>query len=329
LALVDRFQRMINYLRISVTDRCNYRCVYCMPPEGVPWRPHAEILRFEEIVEIVRASAELGITRIRLTGGEPLVRKGLASLVRMIADIPGIEDISMTTNAHLLADQAGSLADAGLQRINVSLDTLEETRFSQMTRGGSLRNVWQGILAAEKAGLRPIKINAVVIRGVNDGELIDLARLSLDHDWQIRFIEYMPVDDASNWGMSLPVSGSAYVSVRKMREALEPLHLEEIADFNGNGPARIYRLPGGIGSIGFISPIGEHFCQTCNRLRLTADGNLKLCLLHEDEIPLRDALKNGEDLRPYLLKAVGLKPEGHTLTEEELHSSRKMSQIGG
>lgn len=329
LKLVDHYNRTVNYLRISVTDRCNYRCVYCMPAEGVPWKAHAEILSYEEIATVVRVGAELGITRIRITGGEPLVRRNLPALIHLIAAVPQIQDISLTTNAHLLEEQAAGLAQAGLNRINISLDTLDEACFSRMTRGGSLQKVWRGIRAAQDAGISPIKINAVIVRGVNDHELIDLARLTREHDWQVRFIELMPVENQQDWGDGFPLANDRYISVQEMRSRLSALNLTERTIVNGNGPARVYQIEGGMGTVGFISPVGEHFCETCNRLRLTAEGNLRSCLLHDFEIPLREKLKAGEDIRPLLLEAVNLKPAGHTLSEAQLHSNRRMVQIGG
>ncbi|HVN56469.1 MAG TPA: GTP 3',8-cyclase MoaA [Anaerolineaceae bacterium] len=329
MELVDRYGRVINYLRISVTDRCNFRCVYCMPAEGIPGKLHTEILRYEEITEIVRIASELGIHRIRLTGGEPLVRKNLSDLIGLIAALPGIEDISLTTNAFLLAEQAGALATAGLRRVNISLDTLNEARFSRLTRGGSLAQVLRGIKAAQDAGMSPIKINSIMIRGVNDDELESHALLTMDHDWQVRFIELMPLENSQDWGADFPKEGERYVSIQEMRDRLAALNLMEMFESNGNGPARVYRIPGGKGTIGFISPLGEHFCQTCNRLRLTADGSLRSCLLNNIEIPIRDVLRAGEDIRPYFLQAVARKPEGHLLSTGNLQSNRKMAEIGG
>jgi len=291
--LTDRFERVINYLRVSVTDRCNFRCVYCMPVEGIPPRSHAEILTFEEITEIVRAGVGFGIRFVRLTGGEPMVRKDLVKLVRSLSAIPGLEEISLTTNAVLLEHLAYPLKEAGLKRVNVSLDTLDPEKFARITRGGSLDTVWRGIQAAEAAGLQPIKINTVVVRGINDAELIDLARLTLDHPWQVRFIEFMPVGNGQDWGPGFPAAKHRYLPVSEIREKLAALHVEETVYENGSGPARVFRIPGGAGTIGLISPVGEHFCQSCNRLRLTADGNLRSCLLHEIEIPIREPVRGG------------------------------------
>jgi len=300
-----------------------------MPSEGIPWKPHQEILSYEEITEVVSAGVKLGIRQVRLTGGEPLVRRELPALVRELKAIPGIEEISLTTNALLLEKMAQSLAEAGLQRVNISLDTLHPEKFSRITRGGVLDEVWRGILAAEQAGLQPIKVNAVVVKGMNDDELVDLARLTIEHAWQIRFIEFMPVGNAQDWGPGFPAAAERYLPVDQIRSRLSPLGLEEIPRPDGCGPAKIYQIPGAAGTIGMISPVGEHFCGVCNRLRLTADGHLRPCLLNNLEIPLRDALKRGEDLTPYFEQAIQSKPAGHTLFEKELDSSRKMAQIGG
>lgn len=327
--LRDTFGRHIDYLRVSVTDRCNLRCVYCMPAEGVPWKPHADMLTYEEIARVVAVAAELGVRRVRLTGGEPLVRKNLPALVRELAGTPGIDEVSLTTNGLLLDTLAAPLAEAGLKRVNVSLDTLDPERFRKLTRGGDIARVWRGIQAAEAAGLTPIKLNAVVVRGVNDDELADLARLTSAHPWHIRFIELMPLVDSAGWGDDFPGTGSRYFPVQEMHARLESLGLEPAEGPRGNGPAQIFRLPGALATVGFIAPVGEHFCATCNRLRLTADGYLRACLLHEREIGIREELRTGEDLRPYLQAAVNAKPAGHELAERHTPSGRRMAQIGG
>lgn len=327
--LIDRFNRSLTYLRISITDRCNYRCIYCMPPEGVPFRAHSEILTFEEITAVARAAAQMGIKRLRLTGGEPLVRRGVVSLVSMLAAIPGIEDISLTTNGHMLEEMAPDLATAGLNRVNISLDTINSDLFTRITRGGSLDRVMAGIRAAQAAGLEPVKINCVVIRGINDQEITNLARLSVSNPWQVRFIEFMPVENQGDWGAGFPLPGERFIPVKEMRSRLADLHMQAEEENNGCGPARIYRIPDGLGTVGFISPVGEHFCQACNRLRLTADGNLKPCLLHSVEIPLREALRRGEDITPYIEAAAAAKPVGHTLKDKLPETGRSMSQIGG
>lgn len=327
--LRDRFGRQIIYLRISVTDRCNFRCVYCMPDEGVMLHHHQDIMRYEEIAEVVRVAAEHGVRAVRLTGGEPLVRKDLPTLVDRIAHTPGITDVSLTTNGMLLEELASPLAAAGLNRVNVSMDTIQPEKFHHITRYGSFEKVWRGILAAEANGLKPIKINAVVMRGVNDDELTDLAKLSMVHPWHIRFIELMPVNNQVPWGPDFPDPNKAYFSVQEMKKVLEPLGLEPTVPDVGYGPAREFRLKGGIGSVGFISPLGEHFCHECNRLRLTADGNLRPCLLSDIEISLLAGMRAGEPVFPYLEKALHLKPFGHELSENHLPHQRCMLEIGG
>jgi cyclic pyranopterin phosphate synthase len=327
--LIDPFGRQITYLRISVTDRCNLRCVYCMPSEGITWQPHESIIRYEEIDEIVKEAARQGVNEIRLTGGEPLARRGLPELVRMIANIPGIDDISLTTNGLLLEKFAGALAAAGLKRVNISLDTLQPEKFRRITRGGQLEQVWAGLAEAESQGLAPIKINTVAMRGVNEDELLDLARLSLDHPWNMRFIELMPINNQQPWGEGFPSPEQAYLSIQAIEEILKPLGLEPIQGKIGNGPAREYRMKDGRGTVGFITPLGDSFCERCNRLRLTADGNLRPCLLSDVEISVLPALRAGEPILPYLQKAVALKPEGHGLTSSFEPGRRCMMQIGG
>ncbi len=327
--LLDSFGRNITYLRISVTDRCNLRCVYCMPQEGVKWQPHDSMLRYEEIIEIVKVAAANGVKDIRLTGGEPLVREGIAELVEMIRAIPQVEDISLTTNGLLLEKYAAVLKQAGLNRVNISLDTLDPEKFMRLSRVGSLEKVWAGIQAAEASGIKPIKINAVIIRGVNDTELPELARLSMDKPWNIRFIELMPVQNQSAWGEGFLPPEQAYVSVQEMLVNLKAYKLEPVPKVIGHGPAKYYRIPGALGTIGFISPLGNKFCDGCNRLRLTADGNLRPCLLSDMEVALRDAIRSGEDILPLLQKAVAMKPEGHELSSYVGSSGRCMMQIGG
>jgi cyclic pyranopterin phosphate synthase len=336
--LVDSFGRVIDYLRISITDRCNLRCVYCMPPEGVEWKPRSAILTFEEIAAVVRAAAALGVRKVRLTGGEPLVRPDVERLVSMIAAVPGIQDVSLTTNAVLLERQAEALARAGLRRVNVSLDTLRAERFRQITRWGDLADVWRGLEAAERAGLTPLKLNMVVVRGLNDGELDDFAALTLEHAWHVRFIELMPVANEGDWGEGLPPPGDRLVTTQEIQARLaarwghaafaEPSPLRVV----GNGPARVHRLPGARGTLGFISPVTQHFCPACNRLRLTADGRLRPCLLSDGEVNVMDALRagaNDNDLQALLRRAAGNKPERHHLEEQLAPRDRVMAQIGG
>jgi cyclic pyranopterin phosphate synthase len=297
-----------------------------MPPEGISLMSHYDILSYEEIYTLVKVAAELGINRIRLTGGEPLVRAGLSDLVRLITSIDTIKDISLTTNGILLARYASELKEAGLMRVNVSLDTLKPERFRQITRCGELENTLKGIEAAKAADLTPVKINMVVMTGVNDDELIDFARKTIDDDWNVRFIEHMPVTgDAPVTPKLFPVS-----EMRKRIETLgvlEPWKME-----TGNGPAKYYRLPGSKGTIGFITPVTEHFCYQCNRLRLTADGKLRLCLLNEEEIDLKEPLRSGAsvaELKSIIENAIAKKPKSHHLAEGSNHKGRPFSQVGG
>jgi cyclic pyranopterin phosphate synthase len=322
----DTYQRTINYLRISVTDRCNLRCVYCMPEEGIKLMSHLDILSYEEIITLVKAAAELGIDKVRLTGGEPLVRAGVSDLIKMIADIDTIRDISMTTNGVLLAKYAAELKEAGLDRVNISLDTLKPERFHQITRCGKLEDTLKGIEAAQEADLTPVKINMVVMAGVNDDEIADFAKKTITDGWNVRFIEQMPVSATGEKGPEL-------FSVKDMKLRIDPLgKMEPFKMRTGNGPAKYYKLPGASGTIGFITPVTEHFCAECNRLRLTADGKLRLCLLQEDEIDLREPLRSGasiEELKTLIKDAIGKKPKGHTLGEEGRHKGRPFSQVGG
>jgi cyclic pyranopterin phosphate synthase len=327
--LIDTLGRKITYLRVSVTDRCNFRCVYCQPPEGVRWKEHDEILRYEEIAEVVRVMAAEGVHAIRLTGGEPLVRPHLSKLVRMLAEIPGIDDISLTTNGFLLEQQAAELAEAGLRRINISLDTMKPELFHRITRLGTFEQVKRGLEAAEKYDLTPIKINMVVMRGINDDEIVPMAKLSLTHPWHVRYIELMPIGNQEPWGDGFPAPESMYYSIQEIRDQLEPLGLEEVNGKSGNGPAKEYRLQGAIGKIGMIAAIGEAFCGTCNRLRLTSDGYLRPCLMSNFEINLKEALRSGKPILPLIQQTVAAKPLGHELARRPAPSGRCMMQIGG
>jgi GTP 3',8-cyclase len=327
---IDPFGRVINYLRISITDRCNLRCVYCMPQEGLQWEARADQLSVDEIAQVVEAASTGGVKRIRLTGGEPLVHPDIVEIVRRIASIKGIEEVSLTTNAILLEKLAQPLADSGLTRVNISLDTLDEDKFRRITRFGSFDRVWRGILAAEVAHLTPLKLNTVVVGGLNADELVPLARLTLEHAWHIRFIEVMPIGNTQDWGMGFTTLKDRYVSVQEMRAVLSNLGLQSVAPPIGNGPARTFRLPNALGTVGFISPLGEHFCDQCNRLRLTSDGRLRSCLVLPQEISLRDAVRSGKPLEEFFHQAVANKPEYHDmLTAIPADSQRGMSQIGG
>ena len=324
----DSFCRPINYLRVSVTDRCNLRCIYCMPEQGIPQKQHADILRYEEIERLVRIAAGLGIHKVRLTGGEPLVRPDLQELVAMLARIPGVDDLSLTTNGILLAPLAASLAAAGLQRVNVSLDSLRGERFSAITRRGRLEDVLAGLEAAHAAGLSPVKINMVVMRGVNDDEVIDFARRTLEDGWHVRFIEVMPLGEGS--GVR---ANRGYVPASEIRHAIEAAFgALEPAKQDPLGPARYWRLEGAPGTIGFITPISEHFCHHCNRLRLTADGHLLPCLMSGRELDLKAPMRLGADdeaLRQLFLEAISAKPSGHHLGQEAPTQHRLMREIGG
>ncbi len=331
MAHLDAYNRPISYLRISVTDRCNLRCIYCMPPEGVPSRSHDDILRYEEIETIARAAAELGVSKIRLTGGEPLARLGIVDLVRALARIPGIDDLTMTSNGILLSRYAADLAGAGLRRVNVSLDTLRAERFRRITRRGWLEDVLAGMEAAREAGLEPIKINTVVIRGMNDDEVVDLARKTMSAAWNVRFIEMMPV---GNGVMAAGGWRERVVTAREIQQQIEAAlgELEAAKLAAGNGPARYYRLPGAKGTLGFISPVSEHFCYQCNRLRLTADGQLRPCLLSDQEIDLRTPLRQGASvarIKELLLQGIQSKPMEHHLDDLQRPEKRAMSEIGG
>lgn len=324
----DAFDRPIQYLRVSVTDRCNLRCVYCMPEEGIPKLSPADILRYEEIVRIVRMAVETGFVHIRLTGGEPLVRKGIVDLVAELARIPGLDDLSMTTNGLRLRQYAEPLARAGLRRINLSLDTLRPERFRQITRRGNLEDVLAGREAALAAGLRPVKVNMVVVRGLNDDEVVDMARMTLQPDWHVRFIEVMPLGAGAHWFGNGVVPASEIRA--RIEEALGPL--TPVTNEVGIGPARYYRLPGAAGTVGFIGAVTEHFCHFCNRLRLTSDGRLLPCLLSSAAIDLRTPLRNGatdEELRALFLQAIIAKPRRHWLDESIISPSLPMSHIGG
>jgi GTP 3',8-cyclase len=321
----DGYARVIDYLRVSVTDRCNLRCIYCMPPGGVPLQSHGDLLTFEEIVSVVAAAVELGVRKVRLTGGEPLVRLGLTELVRQLACIDGLNDLSLSTNGTLLKEHAAALKAAGLRRVNVSLDSLKPERYRRITRQGELADALGGIEAAQEAGLTPIKINAVVMRGCNDDEVADLAALAGERGWSIRFIERMP----------LAGSEGGYVSAAEVRAKLDDLGpLLPGSDEVQNGPARCYRLAGTAGSVGFISPLSEPFCATCNRLRLTSTGMLRPCLLsNEGEVDLRATLRAGasrEAIQRLLLRAAGSKPGRHSLRPRDGSAQdTTMSQIGG
>jgi cyclic pyranopterin phosphate synthase len=323
----DQYGRELTDLRISLTDRCNLRCVYCMPAEGIDFRPPEELLRDDELLLLVRIAAECGVTKVRLTGGEPTVRPAIVDLVAAISAVPGIREVSMTTNGLLLEYLAADLARAGLRRVNVSLDTLDAEKFRRITRGGRVARVLAGIERAEGAGLRPIKLNAVVVRGFNEEEVVALARLTLDRPWEVRFIEVMPfgtVADVADAGII-----TSEESMGRIEAALGPL---EPLDLSGEDPARTYRLRDAAGTLGFISPVSQPFCSKCGRLRLTADGRLRLCLLRDDEVDLLTPIRAGAsyaELKEIFAAGAYKRPFGHALAERLFPEKRVMIQIGG
>jgi GTP 3',8-cyclase len=326
----DRFGREIDYLRISLIDHCNLRCVYCMPLEGLRFVPPAELLTAAEIELVARAAVAAGFHRIRLTGGEPTLRADLIEIVRRVKDVDGLDDLAMTTNGILLPRLAEDLVAAGLDRVNIHVDTLNPERLRQIMRWGDLGRIWSGIEAAEDAGLTPIKLNTVVARGYNDEDVVALAELTRTRDWHVRFIELMPLgtDDAAKTARDAYVSNVD--SRRRIEEALGAL--EPVPSRNPSDESKNFRLAGGRGIVGFISPVSEPYCGTCNRMRLTADGKFHLCLLHDDELDVRRTIRSGggvDEVREVLLRAVGAKPTGHALARGRSTERRDMFQIGG
>ncbi len=324
---LDRFGRPIHYLRISLTDHCNLRCVYCMP-EDMTFRPNADLMQDDEVLLFVRLFARLGFNKFRLTGGEPTVRAHIVDLVHGIAETPGVRSLSMTTNGVLLSRLARPLKDAGLQRVNISVDTLNPEKFHRLTRWGKLEDVWAGVHAAEEVGLTPIKLNAVVVRGYNESDVVDLARLTYDHKWQVRFIEMMPFAGATELQTTQGVSDEEIQ--QRIRAELGPLEIANGGKLDGE--ARIFQLPGAAGTLGFISTVTLPFCASCTRARLTADGRLRLCLLREGEVDLLTPLRAGatiEDLRQIILDGIWNKPWGHLLADGVIPLNRVMSEIGG
>ena len=328
IRLADTFNRPIDYLRVSVTDKCNLRCVYCMPEDGLKWLQREAILTYEEIVQIVRAAASVGVRAIRLTGGEPLVRRNLDRLIAAIAAIGGIEDIALSTNGLLLAEQLPALRAAGLRRVNVSLDTLRDDRFQEIARRPGLEAVMRGIDAAIDAGMHPVKINCVVMRGQNEDEIAAFAELTRERAVFVRFIEVMPVHE------NLELQRNAYVGSDEILERMRSLGaIEPVAGPPGNGPARYFAYRNAAGAVGVISPLSHDYCDRCNRVRLTADGRLRLCLFGDQHVDLRSPLRAGagtEDLAAILRSAMAIKPERHHLKLGEASSRmRAFSEIGG
>ena len=327
--LLDRFNRLHNNLRISVTDRCNIRCVYCMPDENVRFRPRREILSFEEIARFVRVVARLGVNKLRLTGGEPLVRQNLPDLVRMLAAIDGIEDIALTTNGILLAEQAQALKDAGLRRVNISLDTLDEQTFQEISRREGLDRVLEGIFAARRVGFEKIRLNALAIRGLNDDDIVPLGEFARQHALELRFIEFMPLDAEDNWQREQVMTGA------EIRQRLEDAFcpLVPVRRDDPSQPAVDFQFEDGHGCIGFINPVSQPFCESCNRLRLTAEGQVRNCLFSTKEWDARALLRGGgsdEQIGSLVQGAVGAKKAGHGIDSDEfIKPERAMYQIGG
>ncbi|MGH7663952.1 MAG: GTP 3',8-cyclase MoaA [Gemmatimonadaceae bacterium] len=322
----DQFGRGIEYLRISVTDRCNFRCVYCMPVEGLEWLPREDILRYEEIRDVVEQLAPLGLRRLRITGGEPTIRPDLEHLVALLRAVPGVDDIALSTNGVRLGPLAQVLRAAGLDRVNMSADSLRPGRIAAIARRRLVFDPVAAAVAAESAGLAPIKLNVVVMRGINDDEIVDFARLTLDHPWHVRFIELMPVGEmkALTWDHVVP--GDEVLD--RIAAALGELSPVD-GPARGNGPASYYRLEGAPGTVGVITPMSHTYCGSCNRVRLTADGRLRTCLFGDHEVNLRDPLRAGEPLAPLFRRALAEKPREHGLLRMEVGGLRALSQVGG
>jgi len=328
IQLIDQYDRHLNYLRISVTDRCNLRCLYCIPPDGIAKLGHGDILTYEEILRLARIAVTLGVDKIRLTGGEPLVRKGIYGFIPQLTALPGLKEVSLTTNGIYLRDNLEKLRSAGIKRINVSLDTLHREKYEKITGHDGFQHVWEGIRLAKELKFQPIKINVVVIKGINDDEILDFARLTLHEPYHIRFIEYMPIGVANKTNILRHVPDSL------IKEQLSSLGtLVHISKNTLDGPAERFRFQGAPGEIGLISALSNHFCATCNRLRLTPTGNLRACLLFDQEIDLKTPMRMGasdNELAQIFLKAAFTKPRSHYLaSENSILPATQMSAIGG
>ncbi len=318
--LIDRFGREINYLRISITDRCNFRCIYCMPEEGVKWKPMEEVLRYEEMAFFAEIASSLGISRVKLTGGEPLVRKGVCNLIAMLSSIGGIKDISLTTNGSLLEQYADRLKEAGLSRVTVSLDTLDPDRFRMITRRGHLVDVLRGFDALDRVGFENTKINVVLMKSVNDAEVVDIIDFGTSRGYDVRFIEFMPTGLGEDWR-------KYYVPFEEVKRIVESRFRLEISSHKTNGPSVYYKV--GEGYVGFITPLSKSFCSFCNRIRLSSDGKIIPCLGHSLTVDVKEALRKGDRAEvEHLIKyAVELKPKAHSMLNESIHEC--MSEIGG
>ena len=325
MSSVDQFGRTIEYLRISVTDRCNFRCLYCMPEEGLQWLPKNEILSYEEIADVVSQLAPLGLKRLRITGGEPTIRPNLDELIRMLRAVPGVEDIALSTNGVRLPRIAQLYREAGLDRVNISADSLRPERIASIARRNLGFDPVAAAKAASAAGLDPVKINVVVMRGINDDEVQDFARLTLEHAWHVRFIELMPVGELRDLTFEHVVP-----SDEVLRRVAELGALEAAAGpARGNGPAKYYRLAGAAGTIGVITPMTHTYCASCNRVRLTANGRLRTCLFGDHEVDLRTPLRAGAALAPFFTRALENKPKEHELLQMRVGGLRALSQVGG
>ena len=324
-ALKDAFGRSIEYLRISITDRCNFRCLYCMPLTGLEWLPKSDILSYEEIAAVVAQLAPLGLRRLRITGGEPTIRPDLARLVALLRAVPDIEDISLSTNGVRLPQMATQLREAGLDRVNISVDSLRPERIRAISRRSLEFDPFTAAMAAENAGLAPIKINVVVMRGINDDEVCDFARLTMEHAWHVRFIELMPVGELREltWDHIVPSD-----EILRRLEAVAPLEAAASPE-RSNGPARYFRYAGAPGSVGIITPMTHTYCGSCNRVRLTADGRLRTCLFGDGETDLRTPLRDGIPLEPFFRAALTEKPKEHDLLQMKVGGLRALSQVGG
>ncbi len=318
--MIDSYERNINYLRISITDLCNLRCKYCIPKEGIPKINHNEILSFEEIEEITKVFVSLGINKIRITGGEPLIRKDILRLIENIGKIYGIKDFALTTNGILLKKHAKDLKELGLNRVNISLDTLNAEKYKEITRGGDINQVLEGIEEAKKVGLSPIKLNVVLVGGFNEDEIEDFVKLTVEDSIEVRFIELMPIGQAKEWSLD------KFISNKKVLERVS--ELKEIPNQDVSSPAKYYKLPNSKGKVGLINSISCKFCDNCNRVRLTADGKIKLCLHSNDEIDLKTPLRKEEDIKDIIIKAIKQKPKSHNLEDGE-YIARDMIAIGG
>ena len=323
--LRDSYGRSIEYLRISVTDTCNFRCRYCMPAAGLQWLPKADLLTYEEIARVVSELAPLGLRRLRITGGEPTIRPDLQRLIAMLRKTPGIEDISLSTNGLRLPELARTYRDAGLDRVNISADSLRPERIKWISRREVDFDPIAAALAAGDAGLSPIKLNVVVMRGVNDDEVSEFARLTIDHDWHVRFIELMPVGEMRDLTWEHVVDSD---EVLKRIGSVGPLS-PTAGPRKGNGPARYYRFADARGTIGVITPMSHTYCGSCNRVRLTADGRLRTCLFGDDEVDLRTPLRDGLPLAPFFRRALSTKPKEHNLLQMKVGGLRALSEVGG